>query len=176
MSSYRYGGEPPTRVFGALPEGDYSFVVATADEPYTNPKSGNLVLPLRLNILPDMVPVFANPWCSTDPEEKKKRDDIAAFLSAVNRLPKVGEEPDWAKLVGARGKCRIKVEIAQQGALAGKERNVVAFFHRPKQVGPQAAAAPQRQSFTEAEIEASQAKIAQVLGIKEDVEPDDIPF
>jgi len=170
MSSYRYTGEPAARTFGALPEGDYNFVVATADEPYTNRKSGNLVLPLRLNILPDMVPVFANPWCGTD-RNGEERDQIAEFLLSVSRTPKVGEEPNWAKLVGARGKCRIKVEIAQQGALAGREVNKVAFFHRPKQVGPAAEQEVSKDEFARARKEA-----AQRAGAPNDLEPEDIPF
>src|SRR4029077_5668539 len=105
------------------------------------------------------------------------RDGIAEFLLAINRVPKIGEEPDWQRLVGAKGKCRLKVEIAAQGSLAGKEVNKVAFFHRPKQVG--ASVEPLKQSFTESEIKESQAAIAKTLADKDpdlDVEPDDIPF
>jgi hypothetical protein len=176
MSSYIYRGEPEQRVFGALPEGDYQFVVAEIDEPYTNPKSGNDVLPVKLSIQPQGVPVFANPWCGTD-KNGEARDGIAEFLLAVNRAPKIGEEPDWKRLVGAKGKCRLKVEIAAQGSLAGKEVNKVAWFHRPKQVGP--TAGQSSQSFTEQEIQKSQEAIAKTLGVKDpdlDVEPDDIPF
>ena len=63
------------------------------------------------------------------------------------------------------------------GTLAGKEVNKVAWFMRPKQVGPSAEAP--RQSFTEQEIKASQAAIGKTLTGKDsdlDVEPDDIPF
>src|SRR4029077_3808175 len=105
------------------------------------------------------------------------RDGIAEFLLAINRAPKIGEEPDWKRLVSAKGKCRLKVEIAAQGSLAGKEVNKVAFFHRPKQVGP--ATEQPRQSFTQSEIKASQAAIGRTLTGKDpdlDVEPDDIPF
>jgi len=172
MSTYKYGGEPPTRTFGALPEGDYSFVVATADEPYTNPKSGNLVLPVRLNILPEMVPVFANPWCG-ETSNGEHRDGIAEFLLAVNRAPKVGEEPDWAKLVGARGKCHIKVEIAQAGTLAGKEVNKVGWFIRPKQVGP---TTEQPQSYSPDEFAKARKEAAQRAGSPSNDELQDIPF
>jgi hypothetical protein len=172
MSNYRYRGEPEQRVFGALPEGDYQFVVAEIDEPYTNPKSGNDVLPVKLSILPQGVPVFVNPWCGTD-KNGDDRDGIAEFLLAINRVPKIGEEPDWKRLVGAKGKCRLKVEIAQQGSLAGKEVNKVAWFHRPKQIGPAAAQAPQNYSKPEVEKAAS---AAQAAAAPSDVEPDDIPF
>jgi len=172
MSNYRYKGEPEQRVFGALPEGDYQFVVAEIDEPYTNPRSGNDVLPVKLSIQPQGVPVFANPWCGTD-KNGEDRDGIAEFLLAVNRAPKIGEEPDWKRLVGAKGKCRLKVEIAAQGSLAGKEVNKVAWFHRPKQVGPGAEQPPS--SYSPAEVNQA-AKAAQAATGGDDLEPDDIPF
>jgi hypothetical protein len=172
MSNYRYRGEPEQRVFGALPEGDYMFVVAEIDEPYTNPKSGNDVLPVKLSIQPQGVPVFANPWCGTD-KNGEDRDGIAEFLLAVNRAPKIGEEPDWKRLVGAKGKCRLKVEIAAQGSLAGKEVNKVAWFMRPKQVGP--SAEPTKQSYSPAEVNKA-AKAAQAAAGGDDLAPDDIPF
>jgi hypothetical protein len=175
MSSYRYKGEPAQRVFGALPEGDYQFVVTEAGEPYTS-NNGNLTMRLRLTIQPSGMSVFANPCIWTDRDDEEQ-DGIAEFLLAVNRVPKINEEPNWKSLVGAKGKCRLKVEIAQAGALEGKEVNKVAFFHRPKQVGPLAQGA--RQNFTEAEIKKSQAAIAKTLGLKDpdlEPEPDDIPF
>jgi hypothetical protein len=172
MSNYRYRGEPEQRVFGPLPEGDYQFVVAEIDEPYTNPKSGNDVLPVKLSIQPQGVPVFANPWAGTD-KNGEDRDGIAEFLLAINRAPKIGEEPDWQRLVGAKGKCRLKVEIAAQGSLAGKEVNKVAWFHRPKQVGPSTEQPPP--SYSKPEVEKA-AKATQVAAGGDDVEPDDIPF
>jgi len=172
MSNYRYRGEPEQRVFGALPEGDYQFVVAEIDEPYTNPKSGNDVLPVKLSIQPQGVPVFANPWAGTD-KNGEDRDGIAEFLLAINRAPKIGEEPDWQRLVGAKGKCRLKVEIAAQGSLAGKEVNKVAWFHRPKQVGPSTEQPPT--SYSKPEVEKA-AKAAQAAAGGDDMEPDDIPF
>jgi hypothetical protein len=165
--SYIYRGEPEQRVFGPLPEGDYLFSVASCDEPYQ--KNDKWILSVKLFIQPQGVPVFANPWTGTT-SGGEARDGIAEFLLAVNRAPKVGEEPDWQRLVGAKGKCRLKVEIANQGSLAGKEVNKVAWFMRPKQVGPAAAEQPRQ---------ASQAAIAKTIGAKDpdlDVEPDDIPF
>jgi len=173
MSNYRYRGEPEERVFGALPEGDYQFVVTEIDEPYTNPKSGNDVLPVKLSILPQGVPVFANPWCGTD-KNGDDRDGIAEFLLAINRVPKIGEEPDWKRCTGAKGKCRLKVEIAQQGSLAGKEINKVAWFHRPKQIGP-SATPEQPPTYSKAQAEQT-AKQTQAAAAPSNVEPDDIPF
>jgi hypothetical protein len=174
IKTYKYLGEPDARVMGALPAGDYAFQIAEVNDVYES-KAGNLVLPVKITIQPQGVPVFANCWVGRD-KDGNERDGIAELLLSVNRTPKVGEEPDWDKLVGARGRCRLKVEIAQAGALAGKDVNKVSFFLRPKQVGP---TTNQSQSFTEAEIEKSQAAIAKVLGVKDpalEVEPDDIPF
>ena len=131
---YIYRGEPEgQKVFGALPEGDYAFTVSSADAPYY--KNQHWILAVKLSIQPQGIPVFANPWTGTT-TAGEERDGIAEFLLAVNRAPAPGEEPRWDRLVGARGKCRLKVEIAQMGALAGKEVNKVHSFHRPKQVGP----------------------------------------
>jgi hypothetical protein len=172
--SYIYRGEPESRVFGPLPQGDYSFVVSTADEPYF--KNDKWILAVKLTIQPQGIPIFANPWSGVD-RNGEFRDGIAEFLLAVNRAPAPGDKPEWGRLIGAKGKCRLKVEIASQGSLAGKEVNKVAFFHRPKQVGP--ATEQPRQSFTQSEIKASQAAIGKTLTGKDadlDVEPDDIPF
>ena len=174
-TNYIYRGEPEQRVFGALPEGDYAYVVADCGEPYQK-DTGNWVMSVKLAIQPSGASVFANPWSGVT-KDGEERDGIGEFLLSCNRAPKPGSEPDWKRCVGAKGKCRLKVEIAKMGTLAGKEVNKVGFFHRPKQVGPSAEAP--RQSFTESEIRASQAAIGKTLAGKDpdlDVEPDDIPF
>jgi len=148
---------------GPLPEGDYNFRVTSADEPYES-KAGNQVLPLELDV--DEHKVFANPWTGTT-KDGQERDGIAEFLLAVNRAPAVGAEPDWKRLVGAKGVCRLKVEIAQQGALAGKEVNKVQFFHAPKQVDKVTREYKQAQAATR-----SKAQPGGGAG----TDPDDIPF
>lgn len=135
-TKYIYRGAPEERTFGPLPPGDYAFVVAAADPPYE--KNDHWVMSVKLTIQPQGVPVFANPWSGTT-SSGEERDGIADFLVAVNRAPTVGQEPNWAKLVGAKGKCRLKTETAQMGALAGKEVNKVAFFHRPHQLASESA-------------------------------------
>jgi hypothetical protein len=165
--SYIYRGEPESRVFGPLPQGDYSFVVSTADEPYF--KNDKWILAVKLTIQPQGIPIFANPWSGID-RNGEDRDGIAEFLLAVNRAPAPGDEPEWGRLIGAKGKCRLKVEIAAQGSLAGKEVNKVAWFHRPKQVGPTAEQPPS--SYSPAEVN----KAAQAAAGGDDLEPDDIPF
>ena len=163
MSTYRFHTPPSVRsVFEPLPEDDYDFKVAQADEPYPSP-AGNTVLPLKLLIAPDNVPVWANPWDGVD-KNGKKRYGIAEFLLCVNRAPAEDEEPDWSALVGAKGRCHLKVEVAKVGALAGKEVNKVAWFHVPRQLSkPQAA------------ISVAQQVVKHKLD-KQDDEPDDIPF
>jgi hypothetical protein len=171
MSEYRYQGPPEERAFGPLPDGDYNFVLTDITEPKRS-AAGNLALGVKLSIQPGGEIVFANPWQGTD-RDGNERDDIAAFLHAINRIPKVGEEPRWQQLVGARGRVRLKSEIAQQGNLAGKSVNKVAFFHRPKTVGSTTEQTPQ--TYTEPEVKKA-AKAAQAAVGSSDMEPDDIPF
>jgi hypothetical protein len=171
MNTYKFRGAPESRAFGPLPQGDYSFVVTGADAPYY--KNDKWILALKLTIQPQGLPVFANPWSGID-RNGEDRDGIAEFLLAINRTPAVGEEPDWGKLIGAKGKCRLKVEIAQAGALEGKEVNKVAFFHRPKVVGP--TSEPAKQGYSPSAVKAAaQAAQADLAG-DPDREPDDIPF
>jgi hypothetical protein len=171
MSTYRFNDPPARPNFGPLKEGDYSFVVAQCDEPYQS-SAGNWVLPLKLSIQPDGTPVFDNPWAGTD-RNGDDRDGIAEFLLAVNRAPARGQEPNWSKVAGAKGKCHLKVVIAEKGTLAGKEVNKVGWYFIPKQVGPAAAQAPQSYSNEEFNKAAKQTQAAAAGG---DIEPDDIPF
>ncbi|HXM29783.1 MAG TPA: hypothetical protein VN957_27410 [Chthoniobacterales bacterium] len=169
--SYIYRGAPGSRAFGALLQpGDYSFVVSSADAPYF--KNNKWILGIKLTIQPHDIPVFANPWSGID-KNGEDRDGIAEFLLAVNRAPASGDEPEWGRLIGAKGKCRLKIEPDQNNV----DRNKVAFFHRPKQTGPSTEGPSQ--SFTESEIKKSQTAIAKTLGVKDPdlgIEPDDIPF
>jgi hypothetical protein len=132
------------------------------------------VLPVELLILPDKQRVFANPWSGQD-RDGNPRDGIAEFLLAIGRVPKVGEEPNWRKLIGARGRCHLGTEEAQQGKLAGKTVNKVGYFLRPKQVGPRTESP---RSFTKEEVEQSRKATAKKAERDPDldVEPDDIPF
>lgn len=176
MSNYRFQKPAPRPEFEPLPRGDYTFVVTEANEPYTSSK-GNEVLPLKLAIQPSGTPVFANPWMGTD-KNGEKRDQIAEFLLCINRPPKEGEEPNWQGLAGAKGKCRLTTEIAQQGALAGKEVNKVHYFYTPKQADtskPVASKEATQQSFSTSEFQKARAKQLTTAGAGEP-EPDDIPY
>jgi hypothetical protein len=143
MANYTFSGgnEKPTTFSGPLPEDDYSFSVEDYTEPYQK-DNGNWVLKVRLTIKGQTV--FDQPW-SGQQSDGTPRDGIGEFLLCVNRAPKQGAEPDWRKLQGAHGKCRLKIEIAEKGKLAGKEINRVAWYYRPRELGPVSPpAAPKR--------------------------------
>jgi hypothetical protein len=171
MNSYRFsGGEQRRAVSGPLAEGDYNFEVAEYEQPYQK-ANGNWVLKVRLMIQGQLV--FDQPWSGTDKNDQE-RDGIGEFLLAINRAPKnKGDEPDWHTIEGARGKCRLKVEIAQMGTLAGKEVNRVAYYYRPKQIGP--AAEVSRQSYSSQEVAKANKAAQEAIG-GDDIAPDDIPF
>jgi hypothetical protein len=86
--------------------------------------------------------------------------------------------------VGARGRCKLIQEIAQQGKLAGKPVNKVSFFLRPRELGPTTAEQPRRpatssvESFTKAEVEASRKATVKAAERDPDLDvaPDDIPY
>ena len=170
-STYRYHKPPERQAFGPLPAGDYQFIVSSVDEPYE--KNNKWILSVKLAIQPDGTPVFANPW-SGKTNAGEERDGIAEFLQAINRAPRDGEEPDWTELAGARGKCKLKVEIAQMGALAGKEVNKVDYFHAPKQIGPSA----NKQSVSKNEFEKARRKQVEASGggATPEVDEDNIPY
>jgi hypothetical protein len=132
MDIYKYKAPASTSAqnFKLLPEDDYDFEVTRCAEPYKNSK-GNWVLPVRLSILPDRITVFDSVWSGTD-KNGELHDTIAEFLLCVGHAPREGEEPDWDSIVGARGRCRLKVETAQRGKLAGQEINAVAWFIQPE--------------------------------------------
>jgi hypothetical protein len=176
LSTYLYKGEPKRQVFGPLPAGDYQFVVAEVDEPY-EAASGNLVLPVKLTILPDGIPVFCNPWVGTDKNDEE-RDGIAEFLLAINRVPKIGQEPDWKRVVGARGRCRLKVKIAEKGNLAGKEVNELHYFHRPKEAGAGTGSEQPGavQDYSKSDLERARKEAAAASNRSLEPEPDDIPY
>ena len=146
---------------GLLPAGDYAFSVLECQEPYQK-DNGNWVLKVRLAIEPSEQWVWDQPWSGVT-SAGDARDGIGDFLVAVNRAPAQGAQPDWRKVVGAKGRCKLKIELAQIGALAGKEVNRVHFYYRPKELSP-----PRLEEHLPEPIK----KIAQ----QADSEPQDIPF
>jgi hypothetical protein len=146
--------EPVQPTFGPLPEGQYPFQVTDViSEPYTS-RNGNTVLPVKLAVGPEKVPLYDNP--SAGIGKAGPYDNIASFLKCIGRNPKSGERADLSKghLVGARGELMLKVETAQMGRLAGKPVNKVAYYIWKNADGT-----------TRAIVKAGP-----------DIEPDDIPF
>jgi hypothetical protein len=130
MSKYTYQGDVEERQpSGPLPEGDYDFAVTRCGEPYES-KAGNIVLSVELEIKPSGRTVFYNPWVGVD-KNGEKRDGIADFLHAIGRVPKIGEEPRWPSLEGARGRLRLTTEIAGAGKYQGQQVNKVHYLYRP---------------------------------------------
>ena len=175
--SYTFGGGNERQQVSSeiLPEGDYNFRVLECGEPYLN-QNDKWVVKVKLSILPSDQWVWDQPW-SGQTGAGEKRDGIGDFLLAIGRATALGKEIDWDNIVGARGKCRLRQGEISLGSRKGQKRNEVHYYYRPKQVGP--TSEPTKQSFTEAEIKASQAAIGKTLTGKDpdlDVEPDDIPF
>lgn len=167
---YTYQPAPDRPTFGPLPEGDYFFLVATIDEPYQ--KNNKWILPLKLAIQPDGTPVYANPWAGVD-KNGDRRDQIAEFLQCINKAPQVGVEPNWPSFIGAKGKCRLTTEIAQQGALAGKEVNKVHYFYVPKK-SESTTSRPPATMVSQNEFE--KARVAQQTKSGAPQEEDSLPY
>jgi hypothetical protein len=170
MTKWTYQGDPGERnVGGLLPDGDYDYIVLSCGEPYES-KAHNIVVSVELEIQgPHKIRVFYNPWTGTD-SSGEKRDGIADFLHAIGRVPKVGEEPNWRRLEGARGRCRLTHETAKQGKYQGQELNKVHYLYRPKIVGETNTVT----SYPESEVKQAQRETTRRAGGKAD--PDDIPW
>jgi hypothetical protein len=167
MSKYIYQGEPEERPAGPLPSGDYDFVVTQCGEPYES-KNGNLVLPTVLEIQgsPRKITVFYNPWAGVD-RNGEKRDGIADFLHSISRVPKIGQEPRWPSLSGARGRLRLTIETAGAGKYQGQSLNKVHYVYRPKAAG----ASETVTAYSNDEVKQARDAVARQGG-----EPTDIPF
>ena len=164
MSSYRYQ-TPTPRTFNVLPAGDYQAVITEAEEPYE--KNGKQILKTTFAIQPSGHTVFYYAW-SGQTTSGEHRDNIGELLLAANRAPTVGQEPNWAKLKGAKVKVRLKVEPDQNG----EERNVIHWVYTPKQAGKPAA---KGQSVSTDEFLKARAKHDVASGGGE-TELDDLPY
>src|SRR4029077_14122923 len=90
-------------------------------------KGGKQIMKIILSIQPSGSTVFYYPW-QGHTATGEYRDSISELLFAANRAPASGEEPNWAKLAGAKIKVRLKVEPDQMGI----DRNAVHYVHAPK--------------------------------------------
>ena len=156
MNTYKYNEPSPPPQFGPIPEGDYNFTVIEAGEPYHS-AAGNFVLAVKLQVGPEKAHVYDNPWAGDN------GDKIAQFLKACGRAPAIGQEPAWNKLIGAKGRCHIKIETAQQGKLAGKPVNKVSWYIFATDVLP-------------SRPNATSTCVLPKLLVDGDQTPDDIPF
>lgn len=171
IGTYRFmGGEKRRGAFGPLAAGDYDFEVLDCQEPYQK-ANGNWVLKVRLSI--EGQTVFDQPW-SGETTQGEARDGIGQFLLAINRAPGVGEVCDWHRVQRAHGRCRLKVEVAQQGSMAGKEVNRVQFYYRPREVGPSTQAP--RTSYHPDEFVKAREEARTRAGAPGEDEVQDIPF
>ena len=164
MSTYKYQ-EPTPRTFSVLPPGDYIAVVTEAEEPYE--KGGKQIMKTVLAIQPSGTTVFYYPWAGED-KNGDYRDSIAELLLAANRAPASGEEPNWAKLSGAKIKVRLKIEPDQMGI----DRNVIHYVHAPKKAE---VLKPSEKSFSQSEFLKARGKQIEASGGVEP-EPDSIPY
>jgi hypothetical protein len=162
-STYRYQ-EPTARTFSVLPTGDYIAVITAAEEPYE--KGGKLILKVQLSIQPSGSTVFYYPWAGAT-AAGEIRDSIGELLFAANRAPASGEEPNWAKLVGAKIKVRLKVEPDQMGI----DRNAVHYVHTPKKADT---VKPTEKGFSQSEFLKARGKQIEASG--GEPEPDSIPY
>ena len=137
-------------------------------QPYE--KNNKIIVEVRLSIQPDGVPVWAHPWAGRD-KNGNDRDGVAEFLISCNRAPKENEDVDWDEVPGARGRCHLKQEEAQIGALKGKMVNKIGWFIAPKQIGPSA----NKQSVSKSEFEKARQKQVEASGGEAD-ETDDMPY
>jgi hypothetical protein len=175
MSKYVYSGEPEERPVGPLPDGDYDFVLLRCGEPYES-KAGNIVVSAELEIKPSGRTVFYNPWVGTD-KNGEKRDGIADFLHAIGLVPKIGEEPRWDQLAGARGRLRLTTEIAGAGKYQGQQVNKVHYLYRPHAaVGNQAGTVTTYSADEVKQAHERAENAARGTGSIRGNEPKDIPF
>ena len=168
MSDYRFKEPPPREAFELLPPGDYIYVVTECDPdgPHKSKSGSGLTLDIKVAIQPSGRILKAWPWTGTD-SNGSDRDGIAEFLLSCNRASKVDEEPAWSKVVGAKGKCRLKIDKDQNGI----ERNYVHYFYRPKQANlPQEG---KQTTFSQSEFQKARQQQRTSAG---EPEPSEIPY
>jgi hypothetical protein len=167
--AYKYN-EPPKRTYDVLEEGDYQVTVIECGEPYES-KTGKDVVAVKLEVKPSKTHVYYRPWTGKT-KDGDFRDNISEFLKAVNRAPKVGQEPNWKGVVGAQGKCRIK-----QGEYNGDTINEIGWFYVPRDTktattGQNKADIGKQQSISADEFQ----KLREQQQASGQADPDNIPY
>jgi hypothetical protein len=172
---FQGGSEKPSRniPLDVLPEGDYDFRILTAQEPYYKADTERWVMKCLLYIEPTGHEISYNSSTALKGKDRDgvKRDAIGDLFIAVNRAPlHPGEEIEVGRLIGARGRCRLKKENWNN-----QERNAVARIYVPKQVGP-TSEQPPRQSYSQEEYNQARRQQEAKSAGPDDLEPSDIPF
>jgi hypothetical protein len=117
------------------------------------------VLKVTLELESDGERIITYPWSGTT-SAGEVRDGIGDFLLSINRSPERGEEPEWGRCIGAKGKLHLTIEEQTAGAYAGRKSNKVAYFYKPTKL---------KKTYTQ-DVKPT-AKHA-----PKDEEPDDLPF
>lgn len=161
-TNYRYQ-EPSKPIFALLPPGEYSYVVLEAEPPHIKPESGNHVMNLKLGVGPEQKHVTDSPWAGAT------GDKIASFLASCNRAPAVGQEPEWHRLVGAKGRVKIKIRPA---SCQYDEKNEVSYYIHAKDVKQSSA------SFTPSQVASGEIATRKNAGDPDldAADQDSIPF
>lgn len=159
-TNYRYS-EPSKPVFEPLPEADYDYTVLESEPPKLKESTGNFVMAVKLSVGPQNRHVYDHPWSG------QSGDKIAGFLKSCNRAPEIGKEPNWTRIVGAKGKCHLKVQPAQ-GQFDAK--NVVSYYLYAKDI--------KDGSFTPSQVSQGETEARKNAGDPDldPTEPDQIPF
>lgn len=124
--------EPLQQERQVLGAGDYTYEVLSVKGPALN-ENERWVLNVKLAIHPAGLWVFANPWSGLD-SYGEERDGIGEFLRSCGRAPRPGKKLDWDRVIGAQGRCKLKVQVAQKGKLAGQQVNAVDRFYAPREL------------------------------------------
>ena len=180
MKTYHFN-QPPERSQqerGALldPAIPHPFtVLEVIEEPH--PSKGNpdnFVLSLKLEVGKEKVWIWDYPWSGTT-SDGTERDGIAEFLIACNRAPKRGQVPNWEKVPGAKGMCKIKHEKQTQGERAGEMRERIAFYFAPKQGETSKSYPMEGQSMSASEFEKAR-KAGAAKSARTEPEEDSLPY
>jgi hypothetical protein len=178
--TYRFN-KPPERTGaqrGALldPAIPHPFtVLEVIKEPHPSQHNpDNWVIDLKLEVGKEKVWIWDYPWSGTT-NDGTERDGIAEFLIACNRAPKPGEVPNWKKVAGGKGMCRIKHEEQTEGKNKGQKRERINYYLAPHQAetssSPEAAT-----SASSGDFEKARKKQQQSSQGATEPEPDELPY
>jgi hypothetical protein len=158
--------------FQLLDEGDYPFKITECIGLSVTESGADMV---QLKIIVGDNQLFDNRCAGVSAKSGQEYDMISPFLKAIGQKPtteQVNNPKYWASLKGKSGQCHIVQQVIEQGTLAGKMGNKVAYYIIPRatataQQPPKRESRPTPPSKTRAEADAM---------VADGVDPDDIPF